>query len=243
MSAQAISAIRFGVYIILLAVLLSGVQLQEAHAETVVIAGWDVAGIKLDDGTNVPPYRINAHTSAVQLVTAELTLSTNVNSSTATSSYGFRISATDQTTSLGEAIQSGHFFEIALQVSAGYRLHLDSLDIVGQASATGCDDIAVLSDVEGFSTNGIIASVNGIAGVTGGFDARSSSTNGFGGPINLSHLRFSELKSIRIRFYGWNSSGTTGATWIRNLTSLGGYDLNVFGTIEKLPGGTVWVVQ
>lgn len=241
---KAVLTIRLRFHLILLAGLLASAWQQAVLAEAVVIAGWEVAGIKLDDGTHVPPYRINAHTSAVQLTTAELTLSTNVNSSEANNSYGFKISSTDQTTSLDGAIQAGHFFEIALQVAAGYRLHLDSLDIIGQASATGCDDIAVLSDVDGFVTNGVIASVTGIADVTGGFDARSSPgsylSNGFRGRIDLGHQCFSELKSIRIRFYGWNSTGYSGSTAIRERA---GYDLNIFGTIEKLPDGTVFIVQ
>ena len=206
-----------------------------------VIAAWDVNGVELDrvgasgiDGDSTSsPYTFSAGTTAMDLQSAKLSLSSSVNSSTAIDSYGFKVATA--TTSLAGAIGSDHYIEFELQPKPGFLINLVSLEMYGGSTGTGANNLAVLSSVDGFSDTNAIASVVNIAGVTGGFDTDAS---GFGGPISLSDSKFQKLTAITFRIYGWNTSSSTGATSIRDL---GGNDLIINGSLSGVPEPTSWV--
>jgi len=206
-------------------------------SEAAPVAAWDMNGVDLDDGSHVSPYVIDANQITSHVAVAQISLSTNVNPTMTVNQYGFKISGVDEQTTLAGAILAGHYIEITLTASSTHRLNLTSLEMNGQASATGCDDFAVLSSVDGFTDSAVIASVTGKAGVTGGFDTDGS---GFGAPIDLSAPKYSGLPSITIRLYGWNSTGGSGVTYIRALV---GNDLIVNGTVEELPSGTIMMLR
>ncbi len=203
-----------------------------------IIAGWDASGIDLDNNY-VAPYTVAAHTTAAH-VAAAMSLTDSLLPSTTTNRYGFKIPAADAQATLAGAIAQQHYIQIVITVPEPYGLNLVSLELHGQTSSTGCDDIAVLSDVDGFSDAAVIASVSAVADVTGGFDTDDT---GFGAPIDLPRPEFSELSSVTFRIYGWNSSSSSGdgRNYIRDLS---GYDVVVNGTVEEIPRrGSLMVIK
>ena len=103
----------------------------------------------------------------------------------------------------------------------------------GQATASGCSDVVLMSSIDGF-TAGQEMAASSAANVTGGFDTDAS---GFGGPIDLSDARYQNLTgTVSFRLYGWNSTSGSGATYLRNL---GGDDLVVHGAISGIDAGVV----
>jgi len=202
-----------------------------------VLAGWDVAGVKLNDGSHTAPYVLVANTSAVHVVTAVISLSSNVNPTTSVDQYGFKISGVNETNSLAGAIEAGHYIEITVAAAKNHVLSLTSLEMNGESTSTGCDEVAVFSSIDGFAGGAEIASVADVADGAGGFDTDDT---GFGGPIDLSDTKYGSLKSITIRIYGWNSTDGAGITRLRNLS---GFDLTVNGTVEYDPpeGGVMTI--
>ncbi len=202
-----------------------------------VVAGWDVNGVDVNDGTGLDisgiPYVFSATTSETGHVSAELTLGAGVNPSTAVNQYGFKIAGSDQTNSLAGAIAMNHYLEFSLTVSDGYELSLDSIEMNGMGSSTACSNVVLASSIDGFLVGQEIASVFP-ANVTGGFDTDAS---GFGAPIDLSAAKYQSLTgTIFFRLYGWNSTSGSGATYLRNLS---GDDLVVNGTLMEISSGGI----
>lgn len=207
-------------------------------AAAATVAAWNIEGVELDDGAHTPPYTLGANTTAQHIASATLSLSSSVNRSTTIDQYGFKISVGNEQSTLAGAITAGHYIEIAIEVADAYYMHLSSIDLFGQSSGTGCDNVAVLTDVDGFADGSALASVTGIQDVTGGFD---TDADGFGGPIDLSDTRFRERRSMTVRIYGWNSSSGSGVTYIRDLS---GHDLVINGIVERIPTpGTIVFVR
>ncbi len=199
-----------------------------------VVAGWDLDGVDLDDGigveSNVPPYTLSSTTSDVTQVDAQLMLGSGVNPSTTAGQYGFKISSADQTNSLAGAIAAEHYIECALSIDSGYRLNLESIELLGQSSSGGSSNVVLMTSIDGFAAGNEIASAYP-ANETGGFDTDAS---GFGMPIDLSAVQYQNLTgSVSFRLYGWNSTSGSSPTYIRNLTGL---DLVVYGSVEALSG-------
>jgi hypothetical protein len=193
-----------------------------------IVAAWDVAGIDLD--LHATPFSIAADTNALALATATISLSTNVNQSTSTNKYGFKITGGEEQTTLAGAITAGHYMEIALVAETGYHMSLSNILMYGESTGTGCDDVALLTSLGGFTSSDALATVTNVAGTsTGGFDTDAS---GFGGPILFSGGSYENVTDIQIRIYGWNSTSGSGSTRLRNLT---GYDLTINGTVEMTP--------
>ncbi len=206
-----------------------------ARAE--IVAGWDVDGVELDEGYSAP-YTLAAHTTATHIASASISLSSHVTNTLSADQYGFKIPTEASQTSLAGAISNGHYMAVELTAAEPYGINLGSLEINGYASSTGCDDVAVLSSVDGFSADAAIASATNVAGVTGGWDTDDS---GFGAPINLSDPKYSKLKQVTFRFYGWNSTSVAGLTYIRQLSGL---DLEFTGTVEEIvPPGLSLIVK
>jgi len=205
----------------------------QGGAQAMVIAGWEVDGVTVSTGAGLDehssPYTFQASTLDAHMVSAQLTLGSGVNPSTATNQYGFRISDTQN--SLAGAIASGHYLEVALQVAEGYALNLDRLEMRGNTTATGCDDVAWMSSVAGFVPGYELVSLSGRQSAgTGGLDTAAS---GFGGPIDLGADPYQQLTgTVLFRLYGWNSGSSTGVTRIRNLS---GEDLVFYGSVNAIP--------
>ncbi|MEN8255389.1 MAG: hypothetical protein ABFR33_07965 [Verrucomicrobiota bacterium] len=203
-----------------------------------VVAGWDVAGVDVADGTgletNIPPYTFMATTGETASVSARLTLGGGVNPSTSVNQYGFKISIGDGTNSLAGAIASNHYMEFLLTVASGYELNLDSIEMKGGASSSGCSNVVLMTSIDGFTAGQEIASAYPANEGTGGLDTDSS---GFGAPIDLSAAKYQNLAgSVSFRLYGWDSTSGSGSTFIRSLAD---EDLVVNGTIVELSGGVV----
>jgi len=214
-----------------------GVIAVTSGVHAAVIAGWDVNGIDVNDGigmeTNIPPYAFKATTSETGHVSAHLTLGDGVNPSTSANQYGFKLASDDGTNSLAGAIAGSHYIEFSLVITNGYQLHLESIELNGQATASGCSNVVLMSSLDGFTVGQEIVSAYP-ANVTGGFDTDSS---GFGAPIDLSDWRYQNLTgTVAFRLYGWNSSSGSGTTYLRNLS---GDDLVVHGTTVALSVGAV----
>lgn len=132
-----------------------------------VIAAWDVDGIELDatgasgiDGHSTSsPFTFSAGTIDSNLQSAKLTLSSTVNNTTSTNQYGFKISGTDETTSLSAAITADHYLQFSLESASGFHINLESLEMNGESSGTGANNIAILSSVDGFVSTNVIASL------------------------------------------------------------------------------------
>jgi len=202
-----------------------------------VVAGWDVSGVDVADGVglemNIPPYVFMATTGETANVSARLTLGDGVNPSTSANQYGFKIAISDETNSLAGAIASDHYMEFSLTIANGYELSLDSIEMKGQATGTGCSNVVLMTSIDGFTAGQEIASANP-ANVTGGFDTDSS---GFGAPIDLGGTEYQSLTgTVSFRLYGWNSTSGSGATYIRNLEN---EDLIVNGILIELSSGVV----
>lgn len=199
-------------------------------ASAAVLAGWDVNGVDLDGASapNSPPYTLGA-TLFPTVASANLTLSPTVNSSIAANTYGFRIPTVSAQNSLAGAIAAGHYFEFTITAASGFLLNLTSIEMIAQSTATGADSAAFMSSIAGFTAGNELASTTGKAGVTGGFDTDAS---GFGAPIDLTGAAYQGISAVTFRFYGWDTTGDTGATSIRNLT---GNDLVINGDTITAP--------
>lgn len=202
-----------------------------ASGEAAIVAGWDVNGVDVGDGTGLDapgaPYAFSATTSETTYVTAQLTLGEEVNPSTSSGQFGFKIPSAEATNTLAGAIASDHYIDFTLSVSSGYALNLGSIEMNGGGSSTACSNIVLMCSVDGFVAGQEIASAYPANG-TGGFDTDSS---GFGSPIDLSGSQYSNLTgSVSFRLYGWNSSSGSGTTFLRNLS---GEDLLVYGNVVE----------
>lgn len=219
------------------AVLVVGVLSVVGGVRAGVVAGWDVSGVDVSDGvgleTNIAPYAFMATTSETGHVSAQLTLGDGVSPSTSVNQYGFKIASSDGTNSLAGAIAGNHYIEFSLMITNGYQLNLDAIEMKGQATASGCSNVVLMSSIDGFTSGQEIAA-SSPANVTGGFDTDAS---GFGAPIDLSDVKYQNLTgTVSFRLYGWNNTSGSGATYLRNL---GGDDLVVNGTIIELSSGVV----
>lgn len=209
-----------------------GILAVAASGQAAIVAGWEVDGVDVGDGTGLDapgaPYIFSATTSETAHVTAQLTLGAGVNPSTSSGQYGFKIPAAEATDSLAGAIAAEHYIEFTLSITNGYGLNLDSIEMNGGGSSTACSNVVLLSSVEGFVPGQEIASAYPANG-TGGFDTDAS---GFGGPIDLSGGPFSNLTgNVSFRLYGWDSTSGSGTTFLRNLSS---EDLVVHGSVVEL---------
>ncbi len=217
---------RIFLAVILLVALLSSPVL---YAD--LLAGWDVNGVDVSGGSGIDdaafPYTKNATELGVNISGGALALGFDGPSSTA-NTYGFRFLAGTHQTSLGDAIVSSHYIEFTVAASAGYQFDLASIEMNGESGDSGPDNIALMSDVDGFLAGNEIASLTGLQGVTGGWDTDAS---GWGAPIDLSGSQYQGLAAVTFRIYGWNSSGAT-SSGIRNLS---GNDLVVNGTVKAIP--------
>ncbi|MFT6861618.1 MAG: hypothetical protein ACJAVK_000170 [Akkermansiaceae bacterium] len=185
-------------------------------ADADVLAGWNVDTVNVArDLSPENNHAFESTTTSSNIAGATLSLSSTLTPSDANDSYGFKINVADQQTSLAGAISAKHFIEFNISASPGYQLDLTSLEMNGQSTATGADNIAILTSTNDFVNYSAIASVSGISGNTGGFDTDSS---GFGDPIDLTGSSYQGINTITFRIYGWNTNGTTGATSLRNLT-------------------------
>lgn len=210
-----------------------GLVFTAAMAQAAVLAGWDVAGVDVADGTGLDvsgaPYTFSSTTTEVAEVSAQLTLGAGVNPSTSANQYGFKIPATEATNTLAGAIANAHYLQFSLTVTAGHALNLESIEMNGGASATGCSNVVLMCSVDGFDPGQEIASAYPV-NVTGGFDTDAS---GFGGPIELIGDAYSNLTGIvEFRLYGWNHISGVAVTTLRNLS---GEDLVVYGAVVELP--------
>jgi hypothetical protein len=199
-----------------------------------VVGRWDVEGVKVSDGTGIAtseaPFTMVGGSDYDHLV-AELRLGAGVNPSTTLAKYGFKVPTDTQSGTLAEAIERNQYLEVSLEVSEGYVLNLDRLEMVGEGTSDGCSNVVWMSSVDGFTAGAELAS-SFPANQDGALD---TDADGFGGPIDLSGARYQQLQgSVRLRLYGWNSSSERGVTRIRNLS---GDDLVVYG--EVVPKGYV----
>lgn len=192
-----------------------------AHGDELI--QWDVDGVDVEASLTSPDFSF-AGTTGTNIASGELTLSSSVNPSTSSNEYGFKITGGEEETTLAGAITAEHFLQFTMDAESGFVFNLESLEINGQSTSSGAKNVAILSNVDGFSAGSEIDSLGNIAGVTGGFDTDSS---GFGGPIDLSASKFQGLSSITFRLYGWSTSSGAGVTDIRNLS---GADLLINGT-------------
>jgi hypothetical protein len=201
-----------------------------------VVAGWDFAGVDAKDGTgietNVAPFTFFATTSEVQHVSAKLTLGAGVNPTTSNDKYGFKISISDSTNSLAGAIAMDHYMEFSLTVEEGYELNLASIEMLGDASPTGCSNVVLMTSVDGFVDGQQIATATN-ANTTGGFDTDIS---GFGAPIDLTASKYQEITgSISFRIYGWGVTSSAGETALRTYGTVSD-DLVVYGEVVEYSG-------
>lgn len=186
------------------------------------LISWDVAGVHADADLGSAPYTLSG-TASANISGGNLTLGAGVNPSAANNQYGFKVSNDNKQTTLAGAISSNHYMQFTATAASGYVFNVTSITIAGESGSTGAADIALMTSVDGFTVGKEIKSVSEKAGVTGGFDSDAS---GFGA-INLSGSQYENLSSITFRIYGWNTSGTSGVTYIRNLS---GSDLVINGT-------------
>lgn len=196
-----------------------------------ILAAWDMAGVDIESGLGVDnplfPYTKKASIQGVNIKEGTLTLGADLPSTTA-DMYGFKFSLATHQTSLAGALENDDYIQFALTAEEGYRFDLLSIKMNGQSGTSGPDDIALLSNVDGFSVGNEIATRTGRQGVTGGWDTDAS---GWGGLIDLLDPQYQNLITVTFRLYGWNSSGTASAG-IRNLS---GNDLMINGTVESIP--------
>lgn len=203
----------------------------QGHAA--VLAGWDVDGADVKDGTgistNIPPYAFSATTSAVEHVQSVLTLGAGVAPSTRAGTYGFKIAADDQTNSLAGAVAMEHYLEFSITVDQGYELNLSSIEMIGEGTSTGCSNVVLMSSVDGFSVGKEMGSVYP-ANVSYSLDTKKGA---FGEATDLSANKYQHLRgTVSFRVYGWNSAAGSGAIRIRNLLGL---DLVIHGEVAIAP--------
>ena len=199
------------------------------------LAIWDVDGVDLDgdpsgidDSPASSPYTYSG-TLGTNIAGGELTLSSTVNRSTTSGQYGFKVSGGNEKSTLSGAITAEHFIQFTVTAANGFLMNLSNIEMKGQSSLTGADDVAVLSNIGGFVDTQVLDSVSSIADVTGGFDTDAS---GFGGPIDLSGSEFQGISSATFRIYGFNTSSGSGITYLRNLS---GNDLVINGRTRAIP--------
>jgi len=197
-----------------------------------ILAAWDVVGVDVEAGSGMAqtsfPYAMNATTHGVNISEGQLTLGTDLPSTTA-KMYGFKFSTATHQTSLTGAIANDHYIQFTLVAEAGYRFDLLSIEMNGTSGTSGPDDIALMSNVDGFTAGNEIDSLTGRqSNLAGTWDTDSS---GWGDIINLLDPQYQNLNAVTFRIYGWNSSGTASAG-IRNLS---GNDLVINGTVEAIP--------
>ena len=196
-----------------------------------ILAAWDVTGVDVEAGSGVDqvnfPYAMDATTRSVNISKGELTLGADL-PSTAANLYGFKFSSATHQSTLTAAIANDHYIQFTLVAETGYRFDLSSIEMNGQSGSSGPDDIALMSNVDGFSVGNEIISLTGRQGITGGWDTDSS---GWGDMIDLLDPQYQNLNTVTFRIYGWNSSGTASAG-IRNLS---GDDLVINGAVEAIP--------
>ena len=199
------------------------------------LSAWDVNGVEVEVGTGIDedtsPYSFTAETQEENVSDAKLTLSSSVNESTSVGQYGFKISGSDENTTLTGAINDGHYMQFIIKATDGYVMDLNALEMNGQSSGTGADNVSILADMDGngWDTGDDIESVSNISAVTGGFDTDSS---GFGGPIDLTGSQYQGISDVTFRLYGWNTSSGSGVTYLRDLS---GNDLVVTGELKATP--------
>jgi hypothetical protein len=218
------------------AVLMIGILTAAQSARPEILAGWDMAGVDVNDGiglaTNAPPYAFAATTGDTVQVQARLELGDGVNPSTSADQYGFKIPTEDTADTLAEALAGNHYLEFSLTVPGSCRINLESIEMRGQSTSSGCSNVVLMSSIDGFAAGQEIAAAYAV-NKTGGFDTDSS---GFGAPIDLSDSRYQQLTgTVAFRLYGWSSVSGSGAAFLRNLN---GDDLIVYGTCETLPAGS-----
>ncbi len=200
-----------------IALLFSALFLTAVSYGQVVLISWDLNGVDLDSGSpSGPSYSISGSTGD-NIDSGALTLSTSVNTTTTSGQYGFKVNE-EGTPGLANSITRGYYIQFTVAASTGYDLSISSIEWNGSSSASGSDNIALLSDVKGFTDGNEIASFTN-DGSTGGYDETISS-----GSFDSS---YNNLSSITFRIYGWNISGSTGTTFLRNLS---GNDLVINGT-------------
>lgn len=205
-------------------------------ASAAIVAGWDVAGIDLDDGigieTNLSPFTFQATTSETGYVQSQLGLGSGVIPSTAGSRYGFKIPLASQTNTLSGSISLNQYIDIALVIEEGKALNLSSIEMKGGGSGTACSNVAFMTSIDGFVAGQEIATTS-VANESAGMDTDAS---GFGAPIDLSATKYQNLTgTVSFRLYGWNSTSGSGTTRIRDLTGL---DLELFGEVVELAGNS-----
>jgi hypothetical protein len=196
-----------------------------------VLGAWDVNGVDVATGLNidgaVPAYNMNATTMGLHIQAGELSLGFNAPSA-ASDMYGFKISDGIHTSSLEGAIAADHFIQFTLFAESGYRFDLTSIEMNGTSGSSGPDDIALLSDVDGFAEGSAIQSLTGRQNLTGGWDTDAS---GWGDDIALEDIQYQDITSVTFRIYGWNDTGTASA----GIRDLSGDDLVINGSIEAIP--------
>ncbi|MBE35598.1 MAG: hypothetical protein CMI16_08605 [Opitutaceae bacterium] len=191
-----------------------------------LLISWDVSTIELDVGY-LAPYSVAGANLEENVNGGDLSLGSGVNPTTSAAQYGFKISTANEQTTLAGAITQNHYIQFTALAQEGFVLNLSSLDFNGETTATGADDIAVMTSVDGFTSGSQIASLTGRSAVgSGDFDTDAS---GFVSVIDLLASKYQNLSSITFRIYGWNSSGSSGSTYIRNLGGTNA-DLTINGT-------------
>lgn len=192
------------------------------RAQTLV--SWDINGLDMDGTLSSPSYSLSATLDDSNIASASLSISSSVNPSTTDNRFGFKVSTPSTQSTLAGAISNEHYLQFTLTAAEGYTFTVTSLEFIGGTTGDGADDVALLSNVDGFTDTSAIASVTGRAGDADGLDTDSS---GFGSSITLSGMQYQNLSTITFRLYGWNTSSGSGDTFLRNLS---GADLEVFGT-------------
>jgi hypothetical protein len=198
-------------------------------AQTLI--SWDVSGIEAD--TLTAPYTVAGTNLATGISGGSLSLGSGTNPTTSAAQYGFKISSSNAQTTLAGAISQNHYMQWTVTADSGFNFTVTSLDILGQSSGTGADNVALFSSVEGFTDGDQIKEVSSIQDVTGGFDSDAS---GFGSVTFTGMAAYQNISSITFRIYGWNTSNSSsaGTTRIRNLGELDP-DLLVLGTATAVP--------
>jgi len=206
-----------------------------------ILAGWEVTGIDMADGTGidegVSPYTFTATTFGANVTNAKLSLG-NVSVSTSQDVYGLKLLSEDgESSSLSESISNNHYLEFNIVASDDYEINLQSIEMHGEGTSTSPNNVALLSSIGGFSETQSIATLSGVDGSPAG--DMDTDSDGWGGPIDLSGSDFQGLtETTTFRLYMWNASGS-GSTRIR---SLSGDDLIINGTTETIPEPTTFAL-
>lgn len=197
-----------------------------------VLVAWDVTDVDVKADLNMEgaesAYEMEATTMDSHIQRSALSLGFNAPSE-AVDIYGFKFPSAIQERSLADAITEGHFIQFVLFAKSGYRFNLSSIEMKGTSGTSGPDDIALMSDVDGFVEGLEIRALTGRQTTTAG--SWDTDLSGWGDAIELGASQYQDISSITFRIYGWNSSGTASA----GIRSLDGDDLVINGTIEAIP--------